>query len=98
MNQVDEPANHAILLDMEWGETPFTYGPNPWPYPLIRPESYPDGADPVFYGPKITVPEETWLRWQAVEREFLAVQAELTALAIKHGQLDPGESQSAAAT
>lgn len=76
-----------IMLDVEWGETPFTAGKDGWPSPLIRPSAYPEGADPVYYGPEIEA-GDLLERYQKVEREFMAIQAELTELARKHGEFD----------
>jgi hypothetical protein len=76
-----------IMLDVEWGETPFTAGKDGWPAPLIRPRAYPDGANPAFYGEPIEA-GDLLERYQRAEREFLALQAELTDLARRHGELE----------
>ena len=75
------------MLDVEWGETPFTAGKDGWPSPLIRPSAYPEGADPVYFGEPVEA-GDLLERYQKVEREFLAMQAELTELAREAGLFD----------
>jgi hypothetical protein len=76
-----------IVLDIEWGETPFAAGEDGWPAPLIRPSAYKEGDDPVFCGTPIEA-GDLLERYQRAEREFLAVQAELTDLARRHGEFE----------
>ena len=75
-----------ITLDIEWGETPFWAAEDSWPTPLIRPRACPEGADPAYWEP--IEGGDVLERYQRVEREFLAVQAELRDLARRHGQLE----------
>jgi hypothetical protein len=76
-----------IMLDIEWGEQPFAFGDDSWPAPLIRPSRYPADANPVFDGEPVEAPDDFLERYQKAEREFLDIQAELTELARKHGDL-----------
>jgi hypothetical protein len=71
-----------IYLNIDWGETPFTY--DGWPAPLVRPEPY--EAD-IAGCPPVTIPDALMERYQAAEREFLAVQAELHVIAKENGDI-----------
>ncbi len=70
-----------IMLDIEWGEQPFAFGEDSWPSPLIRPEPYPEDGNPEFLGEPVYASNGLLERYQRAEREFLAIQAELTELA-----------------
>jgi hypothetical protein len=71
-----------IYLNVCWGETPFTA--EGWPAPLVRPEPY---DAPIAGCPPVTIPDALMERYQAAEREFLAVQAELHVIAKENGDI-----------
>ena len=72
-----------IYLNVEWGETPFSA--EGWPAPLLRPEPYEPGDARLS---AIVIPDALLERYQAAEREFLAVQAELQVIAKENGEID----------
>jgi hypothetical protein len=84
-----------VLLDIEWGETPFAYGENHggWPGPLMRPEPYPEagmhgGDAESSYGPPAEVADDLLDRYAAAEKAFLGIQREMTEAARKAGLLE----------
>jgi len=76
-----------IMLDIGWDEAPFAAGEDAWPTPPIRPRAYPDGDGQFFCGQPVEA-GDLLERYQRAEREFLAIQAELTELARRNGDLD----------
>ena len=59
-----------------------------WPaLRYLRPEAAPRGANSPGIEP-VTIPDELMERYQAAEREFLAVQAELQVIAKANGDID----------
>ena len=56
-----------------------------WPAPLLRPEPYEPGDARLS---AIVIPDALLERYQAAEREFLAVQAELQVIAKQNGEID----------
>jgi hypothetical protein len=76
-----------VLLDIEWGEQPFTAGKDAWPSPLIRPEIWQSEWDESLLGPKIIIPDALLERYRRMETEFIACQGELARYARNSGML-----------
>jgi hypothetical protein len=71
------------MLDIEWGETPFTFGDPRWPSPLIQPSPWTPQSGMV----KVVIPDEFLDRWRKAEAEFIACQQELIRIAREAGEI-----------